>query len=416
MRNLCTKVTVRKRPLKNGKTSLYLDFYPPIRNPKTGKLSRREYLGFYIYTKPTEEFQHEYNRSMLQKAELVRCRRTEAIINEEFGFLDRNKGQESFLDYFKSRVDASSNKVNWQPAYKHFVRYTKGQCRFCDLDVAYCQRFLDFLLSSDYARNGKKMMATTANNHFNKLQATLRMAYEDGLMKENIAKKLVRAKGRCNKREYLTREELVRLSKAKCKSDVLRRAGLFSCLTGLRLSDCILLQWENIKKADDGGWVLDITTKKTKTAAILPISEEALALCGERGVGQVFKKLTPGVVTVNLQEWISAAGITKKISFHCFRHTFATLQLAGGTDIYTVSKLLTHSNLATTQVYAEVIDEKKRDAIGRITLRDDASHAIGSYRQQENSITITQLHKAVGELMTKVDYVINHLNHLRLRP
>ena len=84
MTNLCTKVTVRKRPIKNGQTSLYLDFYPPIRNPKTGRLSRREYLGFYIYTNPTEKFQQEYNRSMLQKAELVKCRRTESIINEEF--------------------------------------------------------------------------------------------------------------------------------------------------------------------------------------------------------------------------------------------------------------------------------------------------------------------------------------------
>ena len=137
----------------------------------------------------------------------------------------------------------------------------------------------------------------------------------------------------------------------------------------LRLSDCILLQWENIRKSNDGGWVLDITTKKTKTDAILPISEEALALCGERDEGQVFKKLTPGVVASNLKDWIEDAGITKHISFHCFRHTFATLQLANGTDIYTVSKLLTHSNLATTQIYADVVSELKRDAAGRISLK-----------------------------------------------
>lgn len=57
------------------------------------------------------------------------------------------------------------------------------------------------------------------------------------------------------------------------------------------------------------------------------------------------------------------------ITFHCARHTFATLQLAEGTDIYTVSKLLTHSNLATTQVYADVVDELKRDAAERISLK-----------------------------------------------
>ena len=372
MTNLCTKVTVRKRPIKNGQTSLYLDFYPPIRNPKTGRLSRREYLGFYIYTNPTEKFQQEYNRSMLQKAELVKCRRTESIINEEFGFLDRSKGQESFLDYFKMRMNESTNKANWKAAYKHFKSYAGGECRFCDLSVAYCQKFLDYMLSDKCKRNDKLMMSTTANNHFVKLKAALRMAYEDGHIKENIAKKLVKAKGHGNKRQYLTKEELFALSKAECKSDVLRRAGLFSCLTGLRLSDCILLSWENIKKSSDGGWVLDITTKKTKTNAILPISDEALARCCERREGQVFKRLTPNLVAAYLKDWIEAAGITKHITFHCFRHTFATLQLAGGTDIYTVSKLLTHSNLATTQVYAEVVSELKRDASERISLKEDA--------------------------------------------
>ena len=373
MTNLCTKVTVRKRPIKNGQTSLYLDFYPAIRNPRTGRLTRREYLGIYIYSNPAEPFEQEYNRSMLQKAELIKCRRTESIINEEFGFLDRSKGKESFLDYFKKQMEKSSNKHNWSAAYKHFCSYTNGKCRFCDLSVPYCQQFLDYMLSDKCAHDGKKMMATTANNHLAKLKAVLRMAYEDGHVRENYGKKLTPAKGHGNKREYLTREELIQLSKTPCKSDVLRRAGLFSCLTGLRLSDIKLLQWENIKKSNDGGWVLDITTKKTGTDAVLPISDEALALCGERGEGQVFVGLTSNIVNMYIKDWVKDAGITKYITFHCFRHTFATLQLAGGTDIYTVSKLLTHSNLATTQVYADVVSELKRDAANRISLKDKPS-------------------------------------------
>ena len=55
MTNICTKVTVRKRPIKNGQLSLYLDFYPPVRHPKTGKLTRREYLGIYIYCQSDRE-------------------------------------------------------------------------------------------------------------------------------------------------------------------------------------------------------------------------------------------------------------------------------------------------------------------------------------------------------------------------
>lgn len=96
MTDICTKVTVRKRPIKNSQLSLYLDFYPPIRHPKTGRPTRREYLGIYIYANPTEKFETEFNKAMLRNAELIKCRRTEAILNEEFGFLDRNRGKESF--------------------------------------------------------------------------------------------------------------------------------------------------------------------------------------------------------------------------------------------------------------------------------------------------------------------------------
>ena len=95
MTNLCTKVTVRQRKLAKGKVSLYLDYYPAIRHPRTGRMTRREYLGIYIYANPTERFQQEYNRSMMKKAELIKCRRTESVINEQFGFLDRAKGRES---------------------------------------------------------------------------------------------------------------------------------------------------------------------------------------------------------------------------------------------------------------------------------------------------------------------------------
>ena len=260
MTNICTKVTVRKRPIKNGQTSLYLDFYPPIRNPKTGKLSRREYLGLYIYTNPVERFQQEYNKSMIQKAEIIKCRRTESIINEEYGFLDRNKGKESFLEYFKNLMIERGSSQNWATAYMHFHNYTHGECRFCDLTVPYCQGFLDYLLSDACMHNGKRMMGTTANNNLTKLKCILAIAYEDGLLKENIAKKLVRAKAHGNKRQFLTKEELLQLSQTPSKSDVLRRAGLFSCLTGLRLSDCIRLQWENIVKLADGGWGMDIIT------------------------------------------------------------------------------------------------------------------------------------------------------------
>jgi len=368
MTNLCTKVTVRKKPLKNGQMSLYLDFYPAIRNPKMGRMTRREFLGIYIYANPKEKFEMEYNKAMVRNAELIKCRRTEAIINEEFGFLDRSRGKESFLEYFKSKMAQGDNFRNWNTAYKHFEKYCGGACTFEDLTVDYCQGFLDYLMSLT-TQSKTKMMASTANNNLNKLKCVLRQAYLDGRIKDNIAVRLKHAKEADTHREFLTLEEVKSLANTPCEKPVIRSASLFSCLTGLRISDIIRLKWENIQKAADGGWCMHITTKKTKTDAVLPLSDEALALCGERSEGQVFAGLTKSVLPLYLKKWIKDAGITKHITFHSFRHTYATLLVASGTDLYTVSKMLTHSNVGTTQIYAEVVSDLKRKASEQISLK-----------------------------------------------
>ena len=73
-------------------------------------------------------------------------------------------------------------------------------------------------------------------------------------------------------------------------------------------------------------------------------------------------------LNVHLKQWILRAGITKDITFHCFRHTFATLQLSHGTDIYTVSKMLGHRELKTTQIYAKIINQTYREAADKIKL------------------------------------------------
>ena len=228
MTNICTKVTVRKRPIKNGQLSLYLDFYPPVRHPKTGKPTRREYLGIYIYANPTDKFEAEFNKTMLRNAELIKCRRTEAIINEEYGFLDRNRGKESFLEYFRSKMADDDNFRNWNTAYKHFERYCGGNCTFDDLTVEYCQGFLTYMLSLT-TQTKTKIMASTANNNLNKLKCVLRIAYEEKRIKENIAPRLKHAKESSTRREFLTLEEVRMLADTPCEKPVIRTAALFSC-------------------------------------------------------------------------------------------------------------------------------------------------------------------------------------------
>ena len=69
-----------------------------------------------------------------------------------------------------------------------------------------------------------------------------------------------------------------------------------------------------------------------------------------------------------LKRWLREAGITKRITFHCFRHTYAVLQLANGTDIYTVSKMLTHKHVTTAEIYLELLEDTKTQTLGRIQI------------------------------------------------
>ena len=97
-RHVCTKVTLRQRAIRNERISLYLDYYPAIRNPETMTMSRREYLGIYIYAHPKNEMERNFNIEMLNKAEAIRCIRVTSLINEEFGFLDKNRMRQDYLD------------------------------------------------------------------------------------------------------------------------------------------------------------------------------------------------------------------------------------------------------------------------------------------------------------------------------
>lgn len=363
-----TKVTLRHKPITNGRESLYLDFYPPIRCKATMKLVHKEYLGIYIYQNPQNEIQRDYNREMLYKAEAIRSVRIQSCINEEFGFLDKYKLKADFLDFFKGI--AMKKDPKWRMVYKHFGKFCGGKCSFGEVTIDLCRRFRDYLMTTRQLKfTNKKMKCNSAAGYFSTFRALLKIAYRDKLIRENVNDFLEKIEYEDTRREFLTLDELKRLADTPCNIPVLRHAAIFSCFTGLRISDILQLEWKHISQASDGGWWMRIRTEKTETEATLPISDEALGYCGEPGTGKVFKGLERSMTQHPLQKWIRTAGIERNITFHCFRHTFATLQIALGTDIFTVSKMLTHKNVSTTQIYAELVNEKKRESANRISLK-----------------------------------------------
>jgi integrase len=257
-------------------------------------------------------------------------------------------------------------------AFNYLNSFTNGNLKFEALNEKFCNEFREHLLTTKSNKSSKVTLSqNSALSYFNKFKAALKQAYKDGYLQADLNAKIKTIKQEETQRNFLTIKELNSLAKTECNNPLLKRAALFSALTGLRFSDIKKLVWGELEYIEGNGHFIKFKQQKTKGVEMMPISEQAFSLLGERKepANKVFEGLTYSAYSnKHLYQWIGAAGISKDITFHCFRHTFATLQLSQGTDIYTVSKMLGHRELKTTQVYAKIIDKTKRDAANKIKL------------------------------------------------
>ena len=380
------KVTLRDKPISKGRKSLYLDFYPAIPHPKTGEPTRREFLGLYTFDKPKTSTDKHHNTETQKIAESIRQKR-ENLLNKPEIYSEYEKqqlkikeqGEINFVEYFRKLANKrkASNYDNWISALNYLEAFTNGNLKFADLNEMILEDFKDYLLTTKSNKSDKTTLSqNSAVSYFNKVKASLKQAFKDGILQTDLNAKISPIKAEETRREYLTIEELNTLAKTPFSNDLLKRAVLFSALTGLRFSDIQKMRWSEIEHIAGQGYFINFSQKKTKGVEVYPISEQAYSFTNgnenpkemEQGK-QVFENLTYSAYhNKQLAGWILEAGITKKITFHNFRHTFATLQLYSGTDIYTVSKMLGHKDLKTTQIYAKIVDEAKREASNKIHL------------------------------------------------
>lgn len=364
------KATLRKKKIKNDKESLYLDFYPPIIHPEKGNLTRREFLGLYLFSKPKNSEERTHNKETKALAENIWAKRQIALQNSNYEFLSTNHTKSSFIEYFKKLVDnRKKNQQSWRSTYLYFYRFCNGKQTFGRLTEKECKAFKDYLLNTHLLRSKKPLKQNTASTYFNVFKEAVHQAFDEKLLKINPVRKVKSIEQMESDREFLTFEELQAMAKAECEDPLLKRTAFFSALTGLRWSDVESLTWGEVYHSEMNGHYLRFKMEKTDRPLTLNINDQAREILGKRGQPdeQVFMGLKySSKVTLNLNSWALKAGISKYLTFHCFRHTYATLQLTLGTDLYTVSKLLGHKNIQTTQIYAKVIDKKKKEAANRI--------------------------------------------------
>lgn len=396
------KVTLRFRMLPSGKETLYLDFYPPIKDPETGQPSRREYLGIlveplknrkgeYIFNKDkTTDYKYKYSQSDLESIQTAQtiCSSRQIELSKAYLYTDsekemlkaRERGKCDFVEFFVGIANEkkTSNHDNWLSALAHLKNYIKlsdntTSIRFCDITLEWCNGFKNYLLTTQ-GRNGKPQLKTnTASSYLVKFKIALKAAFKYGYLTKDLNSDITGIKEEETKREFLSIEELRKLAETPCNDEVLKRAALFSSLTGLRHSDIRKMVWKEITESN-GEFTLKYTMQKTGKYSEMPLNNEAVELCGERNSPD--KLVFEGLRAIpygsrDLAQWLGAAGITRNITFHCFRHTFATLQLERGTQITTIQKLLGHKDIGTTLIYAKTLDKAKREAVNKLTLKED---------------------------------------------
>ncbi len=377
------KVHIRKRKNSAGdKLNLSLEMYKGYTINANGTTTANRLttkLDYYLYVNPKTPQQKTHNKEVEQKVEIIRAEKEKELINNKYGFKSSQKNKANFIQYFeqltKNRKESIGNHGNWDSTLKHLIKYSGAHVSFEGIDLAYCEGFKDYLLNKARTKSEESLSSSSISSYFNKLRAALNQAVDDGIILVNPCLKVSMPKVIEAEREFLTLEEVQALFKAECRYDVLKRAFLFSCLTGLRWSDVQKLEWSQLQN-EEGNWKINFHQQKTKGLQYHYISEQAKELLSERKKDVENNRIFIGLkyssyMNVALAQWCLRAQITKHITFHCARHTYATLQLNLGTDLYTVSKLLGHREVRTTQIYAKVIDKKKIEAVNIIPKFDE---------------------------------------------
>ena len=369
-------VRIREKVLGDGTISLYLDMYHKGNRKKEG-------LKLYIIpeTTPAAKLQNKNTRRL---AEQIKAQRILDI--QKDGLVDWEKLKRSrttliawLEDFVTCEAQLSpSGVVSKRNAKVRVEEYLtsigKPDLRLDEVDRKFCRDFVAFLRTCKSHRGNEPLSETTARLLMCRISAAMNKAVVEGLIPSNPFKALEakeKPKIKNARREFLTVEELKVLINTPCRCDIVKKAFLFSCFTGLRYSDMKSLLWSEVHSAADGKTLyIEHTQVKTKKTVTIPLSEEALRWMPQQvdGIDLVFHelKVCTNTVEVVLKEWMKDCKIDKHITYHCSRHTAATTLLTLGANLYVVSKLMGHSSIQMTEVYAKIVDQKKVETMNLV--------------------------------------------------
>ncbi|KAA6338652.1 Tyrosine recombinase XerC [termite gut metagenome] len=260
-----------------------------------------------------------------------------------------------------------STYVKYAVAYRHLKDFLRDKDGKPDIPLGQ----VDFAFIEAYAYYLKidlQMAPRTVNTNMKPLKTTIKRALNKGFIRQDPFFDY-RPEKITVKRRWLSMDEIERLMRVQMKratANFVRDMFLFSTFTGIAYADLKNLRQDAIQKQADGSLWIVLNRQKTGTASCIPLLDipvrilekyKNTAFAGENGI--VFKLRTLENTDIQLKKIAQAAGIDKRLTFHMSRHTFASLiTLSEGVPIETVSRMLGHKNIKTTQIYAEVSHDK----------------------------------------------------------
>lgn len=355
-------IRLRTKELADGSKSLYLDIY------RNGKRTY-EYLKMYLIPE-TDRNARQQNETTMAAANAIKSKRIIELTSGEAGIVNHKDKVylQDWMQTYKENQEKRDKKVVSQiKSVAHILKDYAGERFTLDrVDITFCQGYIDYMLTT-YRPKGKPIAASTRNTYYQIFNGALNAAVRAKRILRNPFNEMDKSekpKMPESVRSYMTIEEVRALIATPMENEKVKSAYLFSCFCGLRISDILRLKWKDIF-VDNGQYRLSVAMQKTKEPIYLPLSNEALRWMPERGDKTADEHVFELPTTVNqlIKPWAKAAGISKRFTFHTARHTFATMLLTLGADLYTVSKLLGHTSVKMTQVYAKIINKKKDDAV-----------------------------------------------------
>lgn len=350
-------VTLRKRKNKDGTTTLRLDIY------NNGERTV-ETLQHLKLAKPSTVLDREQNKQRLQQAEQIAVARAAELEADNYNMVTDVGRKTIITTWMQNYVDTytKKDKRNMQGVLNRFIEFLtkekKTGLTFGNLNALIIEDFIEFLEG--------KSKGEGALSYYSRFKKMIKNAYRKKLMKENVLEFVERkVKGKAKKKDILTLEELKILAATPTESGEVRRAFLFSSLSGLRWIDVKPLTWGNINLESRQ---MNVNQSKTEEDVATPLNDTAVQLLGMPGAAKdlVFDLPTANGANKTLKAWVKRAGISKKITWHNGRHSYGTNLIFHDVDLLTTSRLLGHTSTKHTTRYVRASQEMKEKATDKI--------------------------------------------------